>query len=161
VRRYIFIFLLCVIFFILPLQIFIISHDTGIGIQGAVYRYQITEYGISFIPLLREINFVLNGTLTGKTALSVILWVSGTTLLTCLLIYSIISVDDTMVDYYKQISFGLVVSCCIYLGSCIIQYGFFFNGPAGISLPFGIIVILFWIIILYKYSDFIWQGKGQ
>jgi hypothetical protein len=149
VRRYIIFFALCLVFFILPLNIFIIGDYAGIGIQGAVYRYQITEYGKMFFPLTREIGFILNGTLFGKTALSIILWVSGTMLLACTMIFSLLHIDDTTSDYDNQIMFGSIVSCGIYLGSCITQYGFLFHGKAGISLPIGIFVILGWIGILY------------
>jgi uncharacterized membrane protein len=124
---------------------------TGIGIQGAVYRYQTSGYGTFFFPLTREIVFVLNGTYFGRTALSVLLWVMGTTLLTCTAIYAFLHVDDNMENYYRQLASGLIVSCGIYLGSCIAQYGFFLKGMSGISLPVGIIAIPCWIIILYYY----------
>jgi hypothetical protein len=124
---------------------------TGIGIQGAVYRYQTSGYGTYFFPLTREIVFVLNGTYFGRTALSVLLWVLGTALMVCTAIYSFLHVDDTTENYYRQLACGLIVSCGIYLGSCIAQYGFFFKGMSGISLPLGIIAILCWIIILYYF----------
>ena len=127
-RRYIVFFTLCLIFFILPLQVFIMGDFTGIGIQGAVYRYQTSGYGTYFFPITREIVFVLNGTLSGRTALSVLLWVSGTVLLACTTIFAFLHVNDTTENYYRQIACGLIASCGIYLGSCIAQYGFFLQG---------------------------------
>jgi hypothetical protein len=151
VRRYIIFSALCLIFFFLPLQVFIIGDYTGIGIQGAMYRYQMSGYGTFFFPITREIAFVLNGTLSGRTALSVILWFSGSILLACTTIFSFFHIDDAIADYHRQVFSGLIVSCLIWLGSCIAQYGFLFHGPAGISLPAGIIAILCWIAILYYY----------
>jgi hypothetical protein len=151
VRRYPIFFALCLIFFILPLQIFIMGDFTGIGVQGAVYRYQTSGYGTFFFPITREIVYVLNGTLSGRTALSILLWVSGTILLACTTIFAFLHVHDTTENYYQQIAWGLIVSCGIYLGSCIAQYGFFFKGMSGTSLPVGIIAILCWIIILHYY----------
>jgi hypothetical protein len=153
VRRYIVFFTLCLIFFVLPLQIFIMGDFTGIGIQGAVYRYQTSGYGTFFFPITREIVFVLNGTLSGRTALSVILWVSGTILLACTNVFAFLNINDNNPTYYRQIALGLIASCVIYLGSCIAQYGFFFKGMSGISFPVGIIAIPCWILILYYYHN--------
>lgn len=150
-RRYIVFFTLCLIFFILPLQVFIMGDFMGIGIQGAVYRYQTSGYGTYFFPLTREIVFVLNGTYYGRTALSVLLWVLGTVIMTCATVYAFLHVNDTIENYYRQVACGLIVSCGIYLGSCIAQYGLFFKGMSGISLPVGIVAIPCWIIILYYY----------
>jgi hypothetical protein len=126
---------------------------TGIGVQGAVYRYQTSGYGTYFLPITREIVFVLNGTLSGRTALSVLLWVAGSVLLACTTIFAFLHVDDTTENYYRQVAYGLIASCGIYLGSCIAQYGFFLKGSSGFSLPVGIIAIPFWIMVLYYYRN--------
>jgi hypothetical protein len=125
----------------------------GIGIQGAVYRYQTSGYGTYFIPITREIVFVFNGTLSGRTALSVLLWVSGSVLLASTAIFAFLHVDDDSKNYYRQVAYGLIVSCGIYLGSLIAQYGFFFKSMSGFSLPVGIIAIPSWIGILYYYRN--------
>jgi hypothetical protein len=153
VRRYIVFFAICLIFFVLPLQIFIMGDFTGIGVQGAVYRYQTSGYGTFFIPITREIVFVLNGTLSGRTALSVILWLSGSVLLACTTIFAFLHVNNKTENYYRQIATGLIASCLIYLGSCIAQYGFFLHGMSGFTLPVGIIAIPCWIGILYYYRN--------
>lgn len=151
--RYIVFFTLCFIFFVLPLHIFIIGDFTGIGVQGAVYRYQTTGYGTLFIPITREIFFVFNGTYWGRTALSVLLWASGTLLFSYTSIIAFIHADDPTKNYYRQVACGLVAACGFYLGSCIAQYGFFFQGPAGISVPVGSIAIPCWIMILNYYQN--------
>lgn len=152
-RRYLPFFVLCLIFFCLPLQIFVIGNNLGIGIQGAVYRFQVTEYGNYFFPITREILFVMNGTLTGKTALSISLWAAATALLACTIVFAFIHVNDTTTRYYRQIVQGLFFSCVIYLGSLIIQYGFLFSGPAGISIPLGILLILVWTAVIWYYKN--------
>lgn len=159
VRRYIVLFLVGVVFFILPLQVFIIGDYAGIGIQGATYRYQVSAYGTSLIPVTRDLTFVFSGIYSGRTALSNILWALGTALLSCTMIYALIYARETNKDYFHQITLGLVGSCCIYLASCMAQYGFFFKGLAGISLPAGILMILAWIGILYLFRKF--SGQTQ
>jgi len=134
------------------MQVFIIGNNLGIGIQGAVYKYQITEYGIFFFPITREIVFALNGTYGSKTGLSVFLWFLGSLVLALTTIYSCIHVDDSTDIYYHQIMTGLIAACVIYLGSCIVQYGLQFHGPAGMSFPFGIVLIMAWMVIIHLYE---------
>lgn len=159
--RLISLFLICVIFFVLPLQLFIIGDYAGIGVQGAVYRFQISGYGTSFIPVTRELIFVLNGTYTGRTAVSLVLWMAGTVLLAGTAAFSCIYLGNTRIKYYSYVMYGLVASCALYLGSCIAQYGPLFNGPAGISFPVGIIMILLWIIIVYQYPEFFCRDPAR
>ena len=137
----------------MPLQIFIIGDYSGIGVQGAAYRYQTSSYGTSMILITQELMYIVNGIYSGKTALSIILWALGTILFTCTMAYSFIRVTEDDDGFYRQIMFGLVGSCLIYLMSCIAQYGILFHGPAGISLPAGIVGMLFWIAFILKYPS--------
>ena len=152
-RRIIVPFLLCLIFFFLPLQLFIIGENSGVGIQSAVYRYQVSDYGASLIPLPREAIFIIDGIYTGKTALSIIVWIAGTALLSCTTIFSLIYSQEGRPDMKRLISYGILGSCAFYLISCIIQYGIFFTGPAGISVPIGILGIIFWTIVVNRYQE--------
>ena len=151
-RRYFLILLLCGIFFLLPLHLYIIGGDNGIGIQGAVFRYQISGYGNSFITITSDVMYIMNGVYSGRTALSIILWVLGTLLLAATIIFGFTFVGDNREDFYWQISLGLFSTCACYLISCIAQYGFFFSGSAGISLPVGILIIILWVVILNIYT---------
>ena len=153
VRTYILAFLLCGIFFLFPFQVYVIGSGTGIGIEGGVYRYQITSYGNSFIPITSDMMYIVHGIYSGKTALSVIVWGLGTILLTATTVFGLVFVNSARQDYFRQITLGLIGTCICYLISCIIQYGFFFNGPAGLSIPFGILLILFWVILLNTFPE--------
>lgn len=150
VNHYIIALLTCLIFFTFPFQIFIIGTDTGIGIQGAVYRYQITTYGNSLIPLTKEIMYIINGVYGWKTSLSVIVWALGTLLLAITTVFALIYASVERSDYSSQIFLGIIGSCACYLISIILQYGILFFGPAGISIPAGIFLLLIWILILFK-----------
>lgn len=147
-------FLLLVIFFIFPLQVYVIGNDTGIGIQGAVYRYQMTVYGNTLIPVTQDIMYIVNGIYTGKTALSVILWALGTLILTITTWYGLVHADSSERDFNRKVSIGLAGSCIFFLAACIAQYGLLFQGPAGTSIPFGIVIILGWLCILRVFPDF-------
>lgn len=132
---------LMVFFFFLPLQCFIIGDGLGLGVQGAVYRYQITGSGISLIPVTYEIGYVTSGIYHGKTAVSVILWTTGTLVLACTLILSLIHASRVNLHIIRLIVRGIAGSCILYLASLVSQYGLFFSGPAGISLPAGILIM--------------------
>jgi len=143
-----------IFFFFLPLHCFIIGDNQGFGIQGAVFRYQETESGISLIPISYEISYVTSGIYQGKTALSVIFWVTGTLILVCTLILSLILVNRINPLTFEFIILGITGSCILYLGSLFFQYGAFFSGPAGISLPVGILIMALFAVFLYFNESF-------
>lgn len=150
VRTWIIPFCLLIFFFFLPLQCFIIGDGLGLGVQGAVYRYQITGSGISLIPVTSEIGYVTSGIYDGKTAVSVILWATGTLIFSCFLMISLIHSSRINHQIIRFIIVGIASSCFLYLTSLVAQYGFFFSGPAGISLPAGIIIMAIFAFFLYS-----------
>jgi hypothetical protein len=153
VRPWIIPICLMIFFFFLPLQCFIIGDGLGRGVQGAVYRYQMTGSGISLIPITYEIGYITSGIYDGKTAVSVILWVTGTLVLACTLILSLIhagQVNDRLLSFIR---IGVAGSIILFLGSLVAQYGLFFSGPAGICLPVGILIMAIFAIFLYGFGD--------
>lgn len=140
---------LLIFLFFLPLQCFIIGDNQGFGIQGAVFRYQVTESGISLIPITYEIGYITNGIYHGKTALSIMFWVTGTLVLVCTVYLSIILLNGMNPLILNYIITGITSSCILYLGSLFFQYGVFFSGPAGISLPVGIFIMALFAVFLY------------
>jgi hypothetical protein len=144
-RRFVVPLIFLLLLFLFPFQAFIIGNEIGVGMQGAVFRYQVSGYGISLIPIPQEVMYIYYGIYSGKTALSVIIWALGTILLTMTTWYSLVYADGSNPDYNRQISLGLTGSCICYLISCIARYGIFFHASSGTSLPFGIGIILIWL----------------
>jgi len=161
VNRIILALILCVIFFVLPLQVYIIGNDNGFGIQGATYRIQISGYGNSLIPITSDLMYIFNGIYSGRTALSIIVWVLGTILLACTTLFGLIFASDNRPDFFRQIGMGLLASGACYIISCMAQYGWFFVGAAGISMPVGILLIVLWIIVISHFPDFFIDSKTQ
>jgi predicted PurR-regulated permease PerM len=145
---------LCIFFFLVPLQFYIIGNTMGLGIQGAVYRFQITAQGNSLIPLPSELGYVTSGIYQGKTAYSVISWIIGTILLMIVTVFSLIRYDRLTPRHIKMMSAGVIGAGTGYLISCMFQYGVFFSGAAGISLPVGVIFMMAAAIGFYQYRDF-------
>lgn len=153
-RKWIIPFCLLVFVFFLPLQCFIIGDNQGLGIQGAVYRYQITGNGISLIPVTHEIGYVMNGIYQGKTALSVILWGVGTLVLVCTVLLSLIFMNRINPFIFQLFFIGITSSCILYLVSLVFQYGVFFSGPAGISIPAGTLIMALFAVFLCGNENF-------
>lgn len=153
VRTWIIPLSLMIFFFFLPLQCFIVGDNLGLGVQGAVYRYQITGSGISLIPITYEISYVASGLYQGKTAFSVIFWVLGTLVFVCTLILSLIHLNRVNHRILHVITIGIGGSCILYLASLVAQYGIFFFGPSGISLPAGILLMALFAGFLHHYRN--------
>lgn len=134
--------ILILLLFVIPLNLYVIGEWIGTGIQWALFRYQETSYGTSLITLTMDSEYITTGILTGKTAVSVSFWIAGTVLLILTFIVLAIMMAEEL-DKNMHISGLLVIATGIlYLASCMTQYGPFFTGPAGISIPIGIPIIL-------------------
>lgn len=149
---------LCFFLFILPLQCFFIGNDLGLGVQGATYRWQMTVKGDSFIPFTQEINYIFMGIYTGRTALSVILWTLGTLVLTVTTLVSLVYWDRLSRCYLRFIIIGIISASIFFMISLCVQYGLLLSGPAGSSLPIGIIILFLSAGLLYYYQDFLFYS---
>jgi CHASE2 domain-containing sensor protein len=112
-----------------------------------------TIQGNSLIPITYEIGYITSGTYHGKTAISVILWALGTFVLMCTTILSLVSWNDLSRRGLGFVIIGIAGSCILYLASCVTQYGLLFSGPAGISVPLGILLLVIFAVFLYCYQD--------
>ena len=63
--------------FLIPVNIYVIGDWLGTGVQWVLFRYQQTYLGNSLILITREITFVLSGTISGRSAISIALWAIG------------------------------------------------------------------------------------
>jgi hypothetical protein len=149
---------LSVILFFLPLQCFVIGDNMGIGVQGAVYRYQITTNGNSLIPVTTEVTYVTSGLITGKTANSILFWIAGTVFLIILTFLSFLKYEYFNSRSIQLLSIGLFGASICHLLSCSIQYGPFLQGPAGRSLPAGVVLTILFSIFIYVYREWFLSG---
>ena len=123
--------------FVLPLHVYSIGVDQGIGVQGTFYRYQVTGYGPMMITMMQDITYVFSGIYSGRTALSIVFWVTGSISLVIATIIYLIELDSVDRYYSKQVGFFVIGAGTLYVFSCLAQFGPYFHGSAGISLPFG------------------------
>jgi len=121
---------------------YIISEGIGIGIQWALFRYQQTYLGVGLVPLTREFSYVFLGIVSGKSGLSILLWIAGAVLLIIALFLTIIAAIGKT-EKYRRHSAVCTFSCgLLFTGSVLVQYGLTLNGPSGLALPVGIPLIL-------------------
>jgi hypothetical protein len=145
---------LLLICFVIPLHVYSIGGDQGIGIQGSFYRFQVTGYGPMMITLTRDISYVTSGIYSGRTALSIGLWVTGSILLVISILILLIRPASFNPYYPKLSGFLLIGTGILYVVSCIAQFGPFLNGSAGISMPFGGFALVLLGIGMTTYPSF-------
>jgi len=124
----------------------------GAGIQGAVYRYQISPQGNSLIPITSEILYVTSGLYQGKTAMSVIFWMFGSGILSVLTILVLVKWNQISQGNIRVIMPVLAVAGICYLSSCGFQYSVLLSGPAGKSFPIGVILLIIFSLFVYNYQ---------
>ncbi len=134
--------ILILLLFFIPLNIYVIGEWIGTGIQWALFRYQDTVFGTSLITLTRDFEFIASGILTGKTAISIGFWITGTILLILAFITLVVIIGEEKDEKIHIPGFMIMASGILLLLSCMAQYGLFLSGPAGFSIPIGIPLVL-------------------
>jgi len=139
------------LFFILPVHIIIIGTDLGIAVQFPLFREQWTNYGFSDINWFTDIQYILKGALSGKTAISIGFWQIGNLFFVLTIIALALHLSEKI--SIKMATYSLFVTSCLYLTSIIIQYGPLFHGPAGVAIPVGLPLMFFlsyWFYSLHR-----------
>jgi hypothetical protein len=140
--------------FVIPLHVYSIGADQGIGIQGTFYRFQMTGYGSMMITLMQDIWYVTSGTYSQRTALTLVLWMTGSIFLVIATLINLIRPDNFNPYNSTVAGFLLIGAGLFYVVSCMAQFGPFFNGSAGISLPFGGFLLMVLGIGIMMYPSF-------
>ena len=138
------------ILFLIPLNIYVIGDWIGTGIQWALFRYQDTSYGTSFITLFRETEYVTSGIIAGKSAVSISLWVAGAFLLVISCIVLAVMIAEEMDEHIQVPGLMVIAAGILLLLSCMTQYGPLLSGPAGFSVPVGVPLVwaVGWLIFI-------------
>lgn len=142
--------LLTLLLFVIPLNIYVIGEWLASGVQWAFFKYQTFSMGDSLITFSRDLEFISMGLYTGKTAFSVYLWTAGVAVLILALLLLMAAFAEEEKDHDPRFP-GLLLASggFFFLASCMSQYGFFLNGPAGFTIPIG--VPLVWVVGWWVY----------
>jgi hypothetical protein len=134
--------------FIIPLNFFIIGDRIGIGVQWAFFRYQDSYFGSSFIPVTNNLGYILDGVITGKTVFSELLIIIAA-------IGFIIAFLLLLSDYSHAIQISGIITIIngfLLLASSMIQYGIWFHGESGESIPIGVPLIFVIGVCMVRYT---------
>ncbi|HOB44263.1 MAG TPA: hypothetical protein PLK04_12355 [Bacillota bacterium] len=140
---------------LLPVEIYVIGDALGAGIQCPLFRYQETYLGSSTITILRDLDYVAFGIISGRSALSILLRVCGSALLIAAAIYLAWKWQEDYDSFRKPLALLVAGAGVAYLLSCIAQYGPTLYGPAGFAVPVGVPLILAvaWYIVRVEEDD--------
>lgn len=127
---------------LLPTNIYVIGDAVGAGLRFPLFLYQNTTYGTSLIPVWREITYATSGIITGRSAVSILLWVLGTALLIAAITYFAVRREDDYETFRKPLALLVAGGAAAYLLSCVAQYGPTLYGPAGFAVPVGVPLLL-------------------
>jgi len=150
--------------FLIPVNIYVIGDWLGAGVQWILVRYQQSYLGTSIIPVTKDITYILNGTISGRTAISFVAGDIGTLLLitaTILVILAYIREDSSLI---KKSSVMTITGGIMFVISDSIQYGIWFKSTAGFVIPLGIPIILiigWWMYQCDLQPDDGRDGPGQ
>jgi 4-amino-4-deoxy-L-arabinose transferase-like glycosyltransferase len=123
---------------VVPLNIYVIGDWLGTGIQWALFRYQQTYLGSNLIILNQDVQYILDGFISGRTAVSVLVWITGFIFFLLALLVFGNTPRKSGVRHAGILCILYGLTCLI---SDVIQYGIFLHGPAGICIPIGIPII--------------------
>ena len=152
-KRYFLPVILCLLFLVLPLNIFAISGNLGVGIQGALYKIQWSDFGsfvTSTVSDLQDIGPVYSG----KTAWAFVCWFLGGLFLGLIMLISLLTIDSPKRVTYGTYSGFLFLSGVLFIVSSMLRFGVLFTGAVGFTLPFGAFLILLFAIAILVYPDF-------
>ncbi len=149
---------LTALIFCVPVSVYGIGSMLGAGVQFPLFRYQDTYMGTNVITIVRDLQYVLEGTITGKSALMPIFWIGG--VVSGVVGLLSVAVPSRIHGRYSFRRGGICImgAGLIYLAALIVQYGPSFSSSGGFAIPVGVPVLvvagwLVWSGTLFPYAN--------
>ena len=149
---------LTALLFFVPVSVYGIGSMLGAGVQFPLFRYQDTYMGTNVITIVRDLEYVLEGTITGKSALMPIVWITG--VFSGVIGLLSVAVPARMHGWYSPRRGGVCIMGAgfLYLVALVVQYGPTFLSSGGFAIPVGVPVIvaagwLVWSGALFSYAN--------
>jgi hypothetical protein len=128
--------------FFVPLSIYVIGDGLATGLQWALFRYQQSYLGNSFILVTRDFFYISQGILTGTSAISGIAWIIGSILLMIAFIVTILSYAEHNPQNMNNGALCIIAAGVLFCISLLAQYGLLLSNLHGFCVPIGIPLIL-------------------
>jgi len=145
---------LLALLFIVPQSLFVIGDYIAVGLRFPLFRVQLVFQGItqpdgslttaitpSIITIIKEIQFIpsgMVGPVFGRTAVATYVWLAGLIVLlaAAALVISWQVLDNP--DHSRYPGPLIFLAGGLFLVWAVIQFGVFFSGPVGYSIPVGV-----------------------
>lgn len=123
--------------------------------QWIFFRYQQSYLGNSFLLFTKDLYYIQEGILQGRSAVASEVAFAAAF---CMVLAVLLLLNAFAVESGKWVTAAAIVSMgggCLYLIADMIQYGVFFQGPAGFTIPVGVPAILVcgWWMYRMKFPD--------
>jgi len=136
------------VLFAVPVSVYGIGNDLGIGLRWILFRYQETAIGVNVTNILQDADSIATGFIRTGSAVSVLLWAVAVALLVLSLINLLNDIDRRKKT--RERSGILVASAGIFLLlSMMAEYGVTLRSPAGYEIPFGLPLV--WCVAWWVY----------
>lgn len=145
------------ILFLVPVNVFLIGEGIAAGVQWILFRYLQSAQGTSLIYFISDIAFVVNGIVTGRSAVALMVNAFASVLMVLAAILVLYAVSDYNsrgpACWIKRTAIISLCGAALFLISDMIQYGIFLYGPAGFVIPLGLPVVIisglwmYWIAV--------------
>jgi hypothetical protein len=145
---------LLALLFAMPQSIFVIGDYVAVGIRFSFFRFQMVFQSIpqpdgslstvttpSIITVVRELQFIASGIVGsafGRTAVATYVWLAGLIVLiaAAALVISWQVLDNP--DHARYPGPLIIITGVLFLVWAMVQFGPFFSGPVGYSIPVGV-----------------------
>jgi hypothetical protein len=135
-------FLLQCLVLLIPVNIYVIGDWMATGVRWALFRYQQGPLGSSVISIGNDFQHLLSGTLQGRSAVILLLWIIAALLLILCLILNLATLQKQTALSFKIAALLILLSGLLFAVSDIVQYGITFHSSSGFCIPIGIPLIL-------------------
>jgi hypothetical protein len=137
--------------FCVPVSVYVIGSMLGAGVQFPLFRYQDTYMGANVITILRDLQYVMEGSITGRSALMPLFWTAGT--LSGIAGLFCVAIPPRVRRWYSPRRGGVCImgAGMWYLLALIAQYGPTFSSSGGFAVPVG-------VPVLFAAGWLVWSG---
>ncbi len=131
-------FILQILVFLIPLNIYMWGDWIIVDLQWAFFRFQSSPYGDSIIPINRDISYILLGQTTGiYPVLSTMFWTAGAALLVVGLLGLIFCYLNERPDLVSRVSLFTILAGIFFGLSAIGRFA------GGFAIPIGVPIVIF------------------
>ncbi|KAF1075254.1 hypothetical protein [Methanogenium sp. MK-MG] len=142
-----------------PVSVYVVGSMLGAGVQFPLFRYQETYMGANVITIFHDLQYVLEGTITGRSALMPVFWTAG--VMSGIAGLVSVAVPPRIHVLYSPRRSGICImgAGLLYLFALIAQYGPSFSSSGGFAIPVGVpvLVVAGWLV----WSGILFPGAGE